>query len=172
MIEAVRAWLSSIVVASVLVSVARTLMPEGTVRRIGSFTGGLILALALLRPLRGIGSALPELDFGAYEAAIAQRRMELDAQEADTFQVLAAERFAALIREKAAQEGKELEAVVTVRMEGAAGEEVPLPWSVTLRGTWDASIAAWIESELGIPPSRQTWTPAPPPVPDSIPPSG
>ena len=53
MMEAVREWLTSLVLVSLLLSVAQSLIPEGTLRRAASFTGGLILLFALLRPVLG-----------------------------------------------------------------------------------------------------------------------
>ena len=48
MMEAVRAWLTSVVLVSVLLSAAQSLIPPGTVRKAAGFTGGLILLLVLL----------------------------------------------------------------------------------------------------------------------------
>ena len=47
MMEAVRAWLTSVVLVSVLLSAAQSLIPPGTVRKAAGFTGGLILLLVL-----------------------------------------------------------------------------------------------------------------------------
>ena len=54
---ALREWLTSLVAVSMLLSVAQTLVPEGSIRKIASFTGGLILLVVLLRPLLEIGRA-------------------------------------------------------------------------------------------------------------------
>ena len=54
MMEAVRAWLTSVVLVSVLLSAAQSLIPPGTVRKAAGFTGGLILLLVLLN-LAGMG---------------------------------------------------------------------------------------------------------------------
>ena len=53
MMEAVRAWLTSVVLVSVLLSAAQSLIPPCTVRKAAGFTGGLILLLVLLRPVLG-----------------------------------------------------------------------------------------------------------------------
>ena len=58
MIGAVRVWLTSIVMVTLLLSVAQTLIPEGTIRKIAGFTGGLILLVALLRPVLGARECL------------------------------------------------------------------------------------------------------------------
>ena len=50
MIGALREWLTSIVVVTLLLSVAQALVPEGNICRVASFLGGLILLLTMLRP--------------------------------------------------------------------------------------------------------------------------
>ena len=153
MISALRSWLSSIVVVSLLLSVARTLTPEGPIRRIGSFTGGLILIAVLLTPLRGWKTDWPELDYETYQEAIARRRDELDREGEAELQQLVARRVERLIEEQAETAGEMLSAAVEIRME----EGTPLPWSVEVSGPWDADLSRWIETELGIPRSRQSW---------------
>ena len=66
MMEAVRAWLTSVVLVSVLLSAAQSLIPPGTVRKAAGFTGGLILLLVLLRPVLGADLEHLELDFDHY----------------------------------------------------------------------------------------------------------
>ena len=106
MISALRSWLSSIVVVSLLLSVARTLTPEGPIRRIGSFTGGLILIAVLLTPLRGWKTDWPELDYETYQEAIARRRDELDRAGEAELQQLVARRVERLIEEQAETAGE------------------------------------------------------------------
>ena len=77
MMEAVRAWLTSVVLVSLLLSVAQSLIPQGTVRQAASFTGGLILLLALLRPVLEADLDRLELDFSGYQAAVEERQAEL-----------------------------------------------------------------------------------------------
>ena len=52
MMESLRTWLSSIVAVTLLIAMAESLVPEGTMRRVAGFTGGLVLLLALVRPGR------------------------------------------------------------------------------------------------------------------------
>ena len=76
MMEAVRAWLTSVVLVSVLLSAAQSLIPPGTVRKAAGFTGGLILLLVLLRPVLGADLEHLELDFDHYQAAVANEASE------------------------------------------------------------------------------------------------
>ena len=51
MIGMIRQWLTAVVMVTMLLSVAQTLVPEGTIRKITSFIGGLLLLLVMLQPL-------------------------------------------------------------------------------------------------------------------------
>ena len=151
---AVRAWLTSIVVVTLLLSAAQTLVPEGTIRKITSFTGGLILLAALLRPVLGADLGRLRLDFGSYEQAVEARRAELDGAGKEALAALIETRTAAYISDKADALGLSVE----VRVETETGEDgVPVPAAVRLDGPRSEELAAYIEGELGIPRERQVW---------------
>ena len=155
MIGAVREWLTSVVVVSLLLASAQSLVPEGSLKRIASFTGGLILLLAMLRPLADFGGGERiNLDFDGLAQEIEARRAELD-QEGNTLLAQGiASKTAAYIWDKAASLGLS----VTVRVETAPGEDgIPLPWSAEVTGERSAELAAYMERELGIPRERQVW---------------
>lgn len=154
MIGAVREWLASIVVVALLLSVSQALIPAGTMRKIASFTGGLVLLTALLRPVLGADLERLHLDMGDYEAAIEARRAELEVGGKEAMAELIEERTAAYISDKATALGLSVEAWV----ETETGEDgVPVPVSVRLRGPRSEELAAYIEGELGIPRERQVW---------------
>ena len=154
MMEAVREWLTSLVLVSLLLSVTQSLIPEGTLRRAASFTGGLILLFALLRPVLGADLRRLELDFGGYQAEIAARQEELTAARAEAMTSIIAERTEAYILDKAGEMGLEVSARVETR---AGADGVPVPWSVELTGPRTESLASYLETELGIPAERQVW---------------
>lgn len=155
MIGAVREWLTSIVVVTLLLSVAQTLIPEGTVRKAASFTGGLILLAALLQPVLQTDLAGLRLDFGDYERAIGQRREELDSAGKEALEELIETQTAAYISDKADALGLSVEA----RVETETGDDgVPVPASVRLKGPRSEELAAYIEEDLGIPWERQVWS--------------
>nr|WP_326184006.1 stage III sporulation protein AF [uncultured Oscillibacter sp.] len=155
MIGAVRAWLTSIVAVTLLLSVAQTLIPEGTIRKIASFTGGLILLAALLQPVLRTDLAALRLDFGDYERAVARRQEELEAAGKEALAELIETQTAAYISDKADALGLSVE----VRVETETGDGgVPVPVSVRLKGHRSEALAAYIEGELGIPRERQVWS--------------
>ena len=149
MVRGVKEWLLSIVMLSFLISLLRLFLPEGNLRKVGAFTGSLVLMAAILRPLVRLEPELPAWDMSAYESAIAERVEELDAD----FGARVAEKCAELIEAKAAELGAEVSAAVTVREENGT----PLPQFVELYGERDAALSEWIRAELGIPPERQEW---------------
>ena len=140
MMEAVRAWLTSVVLVSVLLSAAQSLIPPGTVRKAAGFTGGLILHL--------------ELDFDHYQAAVEERQEELADTQTEAMASIIAEQTEAYILDKAGELGLE----VTVRVETRTeGNGIPVPWSAELTGSWSQALASALETELGIPAERQVW---------------
>ena len=154
MMEAVRAWLTSVVLVSVLLSAAQSLIPPGTVRKAAGFTGGLILLLVLLQPVLGADLDRLEVDLSAYQAAVEARQAELTEAQTEAMAAIIAERTEAYIWDKAGELGVE----VTARVETRTGEDgVPVPWSAELTGARSQELAAYLETELGIPAERQVW---------------
>ena len=148
MMEAVRAWLTSVVLVSVLLSAAQSLIPPGTVRKAAGFTGGLILLLVLLRPVLGADLEHLELDFDHYQAAVEERQEELADTQTEAMASIIAEQTEAYILDKAGELGLE----VTVRVETRTeGNGIPVPWSAELTGSWSQALASALETELGIP---------------------
>ena len=151
---ALREWLTSLVAVSMLLSVARTLVPEGSIRKISSFTGGLILLVGLLRPLLGGDLSRLDLHLEDYEQAIGQRQEELaSAGEAELAGIIE-ERTAAYISDKADTLGLAVKVQVETK---PAGDGVPVPWRAELWGPRSPALATYMEEELGIPGERQVW---------------
>lgn len=152
---AAREWLTAVVAVSLLLAAAQSLIPEGSLKRIASFTGGLILLLVMLRPLEALGKREGfTLDLDDYVEEIQRRREELEMEENTSLSAGIASRTEAYIWDKAAGLGLS----VAVRVETAPGEEgIPLPWSAEVTGPWSEELAAYMERELGIPRERQVW---------------
>ena len=154
MMEAVRAWLTSVVLVSVLLSAAQSLIPPGTVRKAAGFTGGLILLLVLLQPVLGADLDRLALDFSDYQTAVEERQAELADTQTEAMASIIAEQTGACILDKAGELGAE----VTVRVETrTGGDGVPVPWSAELTGARSEALASALETELGIPAERQVW---------------
>jgi len=150
MMAAVRTWLMGVVLTAFAVSLARQLTPGQREKRLVAFAGGLLLLLALFRPLACLDmseTAIPA--FGSQEATEELRRQQTQALAA-----IIAERTGAYISDKS----RELGGAVDARVETAAGESgIPLPWAVELWGEFDPRLRDWIARELAIPFHRQNW---------------
>ena len=56
-----RSWLLSVTACAVLVSIVQQLTDDGTMKKIVRFVGGMVLMLAMLRPLLSLTFDLPEI---------------------------------------------------------------------------------------------------------------
>lgn len=154
MIAAVRGWVTSIAAVALILTVVQSLVPEGTLRKIAGFTGGLVLLAALLQPALRTDLGRLRLDPSGYGEAIGARAEDLAEAGKEELAEIIAERTAAYISDKADALG----VPAAVRVEAEPGEDgIPVPSSVELEGPRSPELAAWMEGELGIPTERQVW---------------
>lgn len=153
--SALRDWLLGVVAAAMAVALAQALTPEGAVKRIGRLAGGLVLLLAVVKPVGDLaagrltlpGLALPTL--GTEEAGQAGE---------EVMKSLIAQKVGAYIVDKGRELGLSCEATVTVA-EGAS--DWPVPWEAEIRGSWSEeqrqALSRAVEEELDIPAQRQSF---------------
>lgn len=154
MMEFLRQWLLGVIACAMLVSVVQQLCPEGSVRKLARFTGGLLLLCAMLRPLTTVELPGVDWDAGGYREAVARLELELGAAQENAMAEGIAAELEAYIEDKAESLGANVQAQVTM----GTGSGAPLPERVTLRGAYSAALAEAIETELGVTKERQTWT--------------
>lgn len=154
MMEAVRTWLVGLIAVSLLVSVADSLLPEGGVKKVAGFTGGLILLLALVQPLLRVEPGSVAAGLGDYTAQIAALQETFTEKNQEELQALIAEETQAYIEDKATGLGLACSPRVTVEQDENG---LPYPAEATLDCARDEALAAYLETELGIPRERQTW---------------
>lgn len=154
MIGTLREWFSCIVAATVLLSVVRLLTPEGCIRAVVSFTGGLLLVIVLLRPVLGTRWGQLRLDFAEYSAEVNAVEQELTVQRDAEIRKRIEKETGAYILDKAAALGAE----VSVRVTASDGTNGRIePERVEVIGAYFPVLADWIDRELGIPAERQVW---------------
>ena len=154
MIEGVRTWLLGIVLTSLAAGLARQLAPQGKEQAMVRLVGGLLLALAILRPLAGIGWDGLEVAAGSFSLQAGEQAEAYRKNQQETLSVIIAEKTEAYILDKANRLGLDC----TVRVTVAAGESgIPLPVSATIRGTYSPALAECMEEEVGIPAKEQIW---------------
>lgn len=149
-----RSWLLGIVLTSLAVGLARQIAPQGKEQSMVRLTGGLLLALAILRPLAGQNWERLELDTDSLRLQETQLADAYRKNQQDTLSAIIAEKTEAYICDKAKQLGLSCTAAVTVSpSEGG----IPLPVSVAIRGQFSGELSSWLEEEVGIPAKMQTW---------------
>ena len=147
-----REWLLGVVGAALAVALAQSLTPEGTIKKVGTLLGGLVLLLAAIRPVaaldpQDLAALVP--DQGTWEESASDVGEEM-------IKALIAEKTSAYIVDK----GRELGVSCTVRV--VVGEDPSgwaVPRSVEIVGVWSKqereALSQAIARELDIPPQRQ-----------------
>lgn len=152
MIQGLRQWLLGVVLTAFAGGVARQLAPKGREQALVGLVCGLLLTLAILRPLAALEWTEPEWAWdGPDQAALAETYRQ-DRQAA--LSAVIVEKTEAYILDKADRLGLRCAVEVTA----AAGESgIPLPDTVVIHGGYSADLAACIEEEVGVPPEKQIW---------------
>ena len=148
-----RSWLLSVTACAVLVSIVQQLTDGGAMKKIVRFVGGMVLMLAMLRPLLSLTFDLPELDGGHYHEAVEALKETLNAEQDSALGDSIAAQTQAYIEDKASSLGLSVRAEVQT----ALRDGVPFPDSVTLYGENSAALSAYIVQELGIAEENQLW---------------
>lgn len=159
MIELIRSWLVGITCAAMVVALCESLAPSGAVRKVGRFTGGLVLLIAILQPvmkldMQDLSGLLTE-----YRAAAGGYSAQLETENTKLMKDIIEEQTGAYILDKAAALGVE-NCTVTVKATDSGGE-YPIPEAVTVTGTLTEqqrnALSRQIEADLAIPAERQAW---------------
>ena len=154
MMGAVREWLISLVTVSMLLSVVQQLLPEGSLRKVGMFIGGLVLLTVLLRPVFTVELEGLEWDWRAYHQELESRQQQLTKEHETEMAEFIEKQLAAYISDKAASLGL----AVTAHIQVEKNEDgLPVPVGAVLNGELSAPLSDWIAAELGIPKEEQIW---------------
>lgn len=158
MIEAVRQWITGLAAAAVIGALAQCLMPEGSVKRAGKLAVGLLLMLAVVRPVA-------QLDYDALSGALARYQLQaegygdaLELENRALVKSIIEEQLAAYISDKA----EELGITCTVRVVCRCGEDGDIwPESAEVTGELTQEqrgrLARLLETELAIREENQTF---------------
>lgn len=155
MIAAVRTWLLAIITVSMAVSLTELLLPSGTLRRMISMIGGLILLLVMLQPILHLHLETLDWDISTYRSAVESRTEELESEHTKALSEGIAAQTEAYISDKARQLGLECTVHVTVETE-TDGMTYPV-LSAVLDCAYQETLASYMEEILGISKERQSW---------------
>lgn len=154
MIEALRAWMISIILVSFILSLVQALTPEGGTRKMVSLISGLLLLLVMLQPLTHAGTGWQVTRRGDIQREVLRRTEELQKKQGQAQRRIIEERTAAYI----SKEAKRMGISCTVRVKSEMGRDgVPRPASAALSCPPSKPLSAYMEHELGIAAGRQTW---------------
>ena len=155
--DGVRSWLLAVLSACILCAVAESLMPSGTVKRVGKLVCGLVLLCALLSGGEGLDLSESRTWMQQWRAGLETEQQELENQVQEEMKVIIEEEFEAYIVDKAAQLGLDCTVQVTCGKEG----ELWVPEQVRIAGGLGAEEQAQLErilwEELEIPRERQKY---------------
>lgn len=151
--SAVRDWLLGVTAAALAVALAQALTPEGAVKKVGKLVGGMVLLLAVAKPLLSLEPGALAVTAGAWEQGEAAARTG-----EDVMKTLIEEKTSAYIVDKGGALGMECTAQTQAEADGSGWM---VPRQVTVRGTWSESqrqaLSDLIARELDIPPERQSF---------------
>lgn len=152
-----RDWILGITAAALAIALAQALTPAGTVKKVGSLLGGMVLLLAALRPVLAL-----DVDTLAVAAANYAPSAAPDELGQEALKSLIAEKTAAYIVDKGARLGAGVTAQVELAQDGSGW---PVPYRARISGTWTEqqrqALEQAVSRELDIPPQRQSYTCAP-----------
>lgn len=152
-------WLLGVTAAAILLALAGSLIPKGTVRQMGKLTGGLVLMTAILQPIL-------KLDYQTLAGSLSRYREDLGGYEAEAqienvrlMKSIIEAKSAAYIQDKAADLG--IQCQVTVTCDAQTEEQYPYPTAVTVEGSLTNAeiqqLRRLIEADLAVPAQAQTY---------------
>ena len=153
MIEGLRIWLLGVIAAAFVTAILGGLLPKTAAGTIGKVAGGLIVLLALLRPVGGVEAGRLS---GLYDGYASEIDKQIEAyrhsNQTEMAEIIEQE-TAAYISKKAEAYGVRCQ----VQVETSLQDGVPVPCAVRLYTQKNSELSQWIERELGIASAEQTW---------------
>lgn len=158
MIDFLRSWLIGVTATSIILALADILMPDGSVKRVGKFAGGLLLTLAILRPVLSLDYEVLAGSLANYRYEVQEYSASLEIENERLKKIIIEDRTGAYIRDKAVELG--INCTAEVRCHINENKQL-YPASVTvyaeLTPEQKEELTRIIESEIAIPPEMQQY---------------
>lgn len=158
MTETIRDWLIGIIAAAMLLAVTGSFTPAGTIRKIGRLTGGLVMMLAMLRPVAGVDLSSLSASLTEYRAQVGAYEDALQETNEALMKVIIEERTGAYILERANALGIKCTATVLCK---TSDDGTPYPYEAVIEGDLSpgdkTTLLSMLEGELAIPKERVYW---------------
>lgn len=144
MMGLIREWLLSMTGAAILSAAARSLMPEGSVKRVGDLICGMVLMLLVLRPLgeADLENLRIDWEYDSTEAAAA-----LQKETEDRMKIIIEREFSAYSMDKAVEFGLQCQVKIHCREE----DGIFLPDTAEIAGEVEERFLDFLYTDLGIP---------------------
>ena len=131
---------------------AAGLAPKGREQAGVRLVGGLMLLLALLSPLRGLGRGRISAEvFLPDRETVASTNLQT---REDALALIIQEKTAAYISDKGAELGLHIQVQVDTELTAAG---IPVPAWARICGAYDPRLSRFLEKEVGIPRDHQVW---------------
>ena len=156
MTQWIRDWILSLTGTALICAAALRLTPEGRVKPVLRLLCGVCMAAALFSPLLGgsLTAAYP-LELSRYRTAAAALTEQAESLRQELDRGIIEERMEAYILDKARAMGAKLHGVsVSLRW---STEGFWVPEAATLDGSFCEPLARYLEADLGIPRTAQSW---------------
>ena len=151
-----RNWLVGITAAAIVLALADGLMPEGSVKRIGKFAGGLLMMLAIIRPVLSLDYDVLAGSIANYRYEVQEYSTSLEVENERLKKIIIEDRTGAYIRDKAVELG--ISCTVSVQCRVDENDQL-YPASVTVCGDMTQKqmeeLMRTIEMDIAIPSEQQ-----------------
>jgi len=156
MTELIRNWLMGVTCASIVMAVAETLAPEGSIRRICRLAGGLVIVLAAINPILKLDEGVLSRALTEYRIAAQDYGDALVEKNNSLYKTIIEENTAAYILDKAEELGISCRAEVIFAYDEQGN---PYPSEVNIFGQLTQlqkeQLSRIIEADLGVLPEHQ-----------------
>ncbi len=156
--ELIRSWLMGITATAMIAAVADVLAPEGAIKKVGKLAGGLLLILAILRPVVTLDDAMLAGSLANYRLEAVGYSRALETENQRLMEAIIAEQTGAYILDKAEELGMPCTVEVSCQRDDTGNS---YPASVRVCGTFTAgqveALCRVIQRELAIPAKNQQY---------------
>ncbi len=158
MMDFLRNWLIGLMGSAIIVACIDCLVPDGSVKRIGKFAGGLVMVIAILRPVLSIDYEIMAGSLANFRFDVQQYSSDLEIENERMKKIIIEDRTGAYIRDKAEQIGIDCNVAVQCRMNE---KDQLYPASVTVYGDLTQEqkekLIRIIDEEVAIPAGMQQY---------------
>ncbi len=160
MIGFIKSWIIGLAAASIIAAVLIAISPAGKTKKVTAFASGFLIIAALIKPVIGF-------DYKVFSSAVMQYGVMgeeyaglLEKENGRMLAAIIEERSSAYISDKAVSLGIEK---IRVRVKTEKGDgDYPYPYEVYISANCSQgqrqSLSYYLESEFGVPVSRQYWS--------------